>query len=377
MSICKHPNIVSLFCTFSDPNHLYYVLELCPNGELLTWLKKFGNFDLNTVRFYTAEIALALEFLHKHNIIHRDLKPENLLLTASMHLKLTDFGTSKELEGSDTLARSNSFVGTAEYVCPELLSIKETSAASDLWALGAIVYQLITGRMPFHGATQYLTFQNVLNRQFSYPQQPFDAHARDLVDGLLALEPAKRLGAAGYEPLKAHPFFAGLDWASLHETAPPAMAASEVAWTWEADARSPASSADEPGGGEGEREAGPSSSGAPEGVAYDAQATETFKKHLVKDERVLRCGIIWKRRRISVRKRHLLLTTTPRLIYIDPATDETKGEIPLSPETKIEVKSKKAFIIHTPGRKYILEDANKNASLWNNAIKIQISKLSS
>src|SRR3989338_6161775 len=205
LSMCRHPNIVSLFCTFSDPNHLYYVLELCPNGELLTWLKKFGNFDLNTARYYIAEIVSALEYLHKHNIIHRDLKPENLLFTSNMHLKLTDFGTSKQLEGSDTLARSNSFVGTAEYVCPELLNVKETSAASDLWALGVIVYQLLTGRMPFHGATQYLTFQNVLNRRLLFPQQSFDPDAKDLIEKLLQVDPTSRLGAGpdGYALLKS------------------------------------------------------------------------------------------------------------------------------------------------------------------------------
>ena len=392
LAMCKHPNIVSMFCTFSDPNHLYYVLELCPNGELLTWLKKVGSFDLASARFYSAEIVAALQYLHQRNVIHRDLKPENLLFAQNMHLKLTDFGTSKELEGGDTLARSNSFVGTAEYVCPELLNVKETSGASDLWALGVIVFQLLTGRMAFHGATQYLTFQNVLHRRFSFPQQPFDPHAKDLIEQLLQLDPAARLGAGpgGYDRLKAHPFFEGIDWLALPDTIPPEIKASSTQWTWEGEESPPAfcTSTSTTGASTGGVEAvdpassdaltsstsSPASSSAQTPMAYDVQATEAFSKHLIKGERVLKSGVIYKRRRISVRKRHLLLTSTPRLVYIDPTSDETKGEIPISAEMKIEVKSSKSFVILTPGRKWNLEDANKNAQLWASAIKVQLSK---
>jgi len=89
---------------------LYYVLELCPNGELLGQLKKYTSFDEKCTAFYTAEIINALEFLHNSGVIHRDLKPENILLDANMHIKLTDFGTAKII-GTEKNARSNSFVG--------------------------------------------------------------------------------------------------------------------------------------------------------------------------------------------------------------------------------------------------------------------------
>jgi serine/threonine protein kinase len=128
------------------------VLELCPNGELLGQLKKVGSFDVNVAAFYAGEIVLALEYLHANGIIHRyfylilslltqvkrDLKPENVLLDEHMHVKLTDFGTSKiigtekngkqhKIEFLILQARSNSFVGTAEYVSPELLNEKITN----------------------------------------------------------------------------------------------------------------------------------------------------------------------------------------------------------------------------------------------------------
>lgn len=388
LSMCHHPNIVSLFCTFSDPGHLYYVIELCPNGELLTWLKRFGPLSLPCTRFYIAELVSALEFLHQHNVIHRDLKPENLLLSDTMHLKLTDFGTSKELQGAETLARSNSFVGTAEYVCPELLSVKENSAASDLWALGVIIYQMLTNRLAFHGSTQYLTFQNVLHRKFAWPQQPMDPDARDLIENLLQLEPSARLGVGlgGYDKLKAHPFFTGIDWTSLSQTTPPPFESSGIVWTWESDATASSS-----GAAGGDHQAADSSSaqqstgGSDEHQqqqqqqqqqAYDTKATQDFGKHLNKDEKVLKAGTIWKRRKLSVKKRTLLLTSTPRLVYIDPRSDETKGEIPFSEDMKVEIKSKKGFLIKTPGRNWILEDSNKNAQLWVSAIKLQLAKLS-
>lgn len=100
-------------------------MELASNGELLGQLKKLGTFSLECAAFYSAELVQALEYLHSRGIIHRDLKPENVLLDEKMHLKLTDFGTAKII-GNEERARANSFVGTAEYVSPELLNEKVT-----------------------------------------------------------------------------------------------------------------------------------------------------------------------------------------------------------------------------------------------------------
>jgi 3-phosphoinositide dependent protein kinase-1 len=130
--------------------------------------------------------VLAVEYLHSLGIVHRDLKPENLLLDENMHLKLTDFGTAKVI-GTELRARSEvnatflffffflfdfffviwqSFVGTAEYISPELLEQKMASRQSDIWAIGCIIYQMFCGRPAFRGATEFLTFQKVRQRRF-------------------------------------------------------------------------------------------------------------------------------------------------------------------------------------------------------------------
>ncbi|GJJ75520.1 3-phosphoinositide dependent protein kinase-1 [Entomortierella parvispora] len=221
-----HPGVVKLYSTFQDSSSLYYVLELCQNGELLTFIKKLGSFDENCTRFYAAQILTAVEYIHSQGVIHRDLKPENILLDQRMYVKLTDFGTAKMLEPSEDGTdsdRANSFVGTAEYVSPELLTEKAACKSSDLWALGCIIYQLLTGRPPFKGSNEYQTFQKIVKLEYSFPPG-FPAAAMDLVSKLLVHDPNDRLGANNtIGLLKQHPFFNGINWADLWEQPAPRL----------------------------------------------------------------------------------------------------------------------------------------------------------
>lgn len=167
--------------------------------------------------------------MHSRAVIHRDLKPENVLLDDKMRVKITDFGTAKildppkrpvqqngdggipvagdPLEGIDD-DRANSFVGTAEYVSPELLTEKAACKASDLWAFGCIVFQLLAGRPPFKAANEYQTFQKIVNLEYEFPKG-FPPVAKDLVERLLVLDPAKRLSI---EHIKNHELFDGIEW---------------------------------------------------------------------------------------------------------------------------------------------------------------------
>lgn len=235
--LTDHPGIVRLYYTFQDERSLYFVLDLATGGELLGILRKMSTFDLDCTKFYAAQILDAVEYMHLRGIIHRDLKPENVLLDDQMHVKITDFGTAKildlpgpsrfgkvsvtndPLDGADT-DRAVSFVGTAEYVSPELLTDKNACKASDLWAFGCIIYQLLAGRPPFKAGNEYQTFQKIVGLEYSFPDR-FPEVAKDLVEKLLVLNPADRLPI---DAIKRHPFFDGIQWGKgLWKQKPPKL----------------------------------------------------------------------------------------------------------------------------------------------------------
>ncbi|KAI5862253.1 hypothetical protein GGS23DRAFT_605830 [Durotheca rogersii] len=229
--LTEHPGIVRLYYTFQDESSLYYVLDLCNGGELLGVLKKTGTFDVECTRFFGAQILDAIEYMHSRGVIHRDLKPENVLLDDQLHVKITDFGTARllsdprapqptpRLEDTGTSSRGKdqddnraaSFVGTAEYVSPELLTNKNACKASDLWAFGCIIYQLLAGRPPFKAGSEYLTFQKIVNLEYEFPAG-FPPAARDLVERCLVLDPARRLTI---EHIKNHEFFDGQQFGKI------------------------------------------------------------------------------------------------------------------------------------------------------------------
>lgn len=220
--LTDHPGVVRLYYTFQDERSLYFVLDLCNGGELLGVLKRMTTFDEECTRFYGAQILDTIAYMHSKGVIHRDLKPENVLMDSNQHIKITDFGTAKMLgahqdssgrtyydaDASESRDRASSFVGTAEYVSPELLTDKNACKASDLWAFGCIIYQLLAGRPPFKAANEYLTFQKIVALEYEFPAG-FPDVARDLVERLLVLDPVRRLTL---ENVKNHEFFTGITW---------------------------------------------------------------------------------------------------------------------------------------------------------------------
>ncbi|KAI5091599.1 3-phosphoinositide-dependent protein kinase 1 precursor [Silurus meridionalis] len=225
LSTIDHPFFVKLYFTFQDAEKLYFGLSYAKNGELLRYIRKIGSFDETCTRFYSAEIVGALEYLHSIGIIHRDLKPENILLNEEMHIQITDFGTAKQFTSDSPRTRASSFVGTAQYVSPELLTEKSACKSSDLWALGCIIYQLVAGLPPFRAANEYLIFQKIIKLEYDFPEK-FFSKAKDLVEKLLCSDPTKRLGCeemGGYNPLRAHSFFESISWENLHLQTPPKL----------------------------------------------------------------------------------------------------------------------------------------------------------
>lgn len=170
-------------------------------------------FTEEDVKFYLAELALALNHLHGIGIIYRDLKPENILLDQDGHIALTDFGLSKQpLDGSKTY----SFCGTVEYMAPEVVNRKGHHFAADWWSFGVLMYEMLTGNLPFHGATRQDTMNQILKTKLGMPDN-LSPEAQSLLRVLFKRHPQNRLGAGpnGIEDIKRHEFFATIDWAAL------------------------------------------------------------------------------------------------------------------------------------------------------------------
>lgn len=375
-----HPFIVRLHYTFQDDKKLYFVLGLASNGELLKWIKKLGSFDEECTRYYAAEILSALEHMHNKGIIHRDLKPENILLDDSMHVQLTDFGTAKFLSEEDD-GHANSFVGTAQYVSPELLTDKLACKSSDLWALGCIVYQLLAGKVPFRAGNEYQTFKKITALDYSFPDG-FPERAKDLVEKLLLLDPKARLGSeenGGFEALRQHPFFEGIKWDTLHETKPPQLDAYLP----------PMSPGDIPlhGHDDNADELADKMAAAylQRAGSYNIEKVQRADErakllaHQAKEspwhsflnsgELIIKTGLVDKRKGMFAKRRQLILTDTPRILYIDPETMTVKGEIPWSSDMFPQYKNMKIFFIHTPMRTYYLEDVERTSITWVDTIQ--------
>jgi 3-phosphoinositide dependent protein kinase-1 len=223
LDILRHPAIVQLYCTFQDKENLYYVLELCRGGDLLFHLNKTGAFDEASARFYAAEVLSAILYAHSKRVAHRDIKPENVLLSSSMHAKLSDFGCAKQF--NDVRERSKSFCGTPEYVCPELLNDDRSAGIeADMWSFGVLLFQLLSGKLPFRGITEYHTMLAVAAGDYTVPSW-ISSDATDLIKKLLVREPNLRLTAA---EAKNHPFFVGVNWEVLHAQPPPQITCSPL-----------------------------------------------------------------------------------------------------------------------------------------------------
>lgn len=231
----KHPFLAQIMCTFQDSENLYIIMTLAKKGDLLKLMRKSGGkFDLDLTRFYSSEIVVALEHMHSLKIIHRDLKPENILVADTGHILVTDFGSakildrvesSKQTDGREGRKRRVSFVGTAQFVSPEILKGEPVQQACDYWALGAIIYQLLTGKHAFHDICEYLIYRRVINATYKIPED-FPETAANIVRKLLVVNVKDRLGSiesGGAGAVKKDSFFDGVQWDSITETEAPQL----------------------------------------------------------------------------------------------------------------------------------------------------------
>ena len=248
LATANHPFIVTLYHSFQSPRHLYLCMEYCMGGEFFRALqtRKMKCISESDARFYSAEVTAALEYLHMMGFIYRDLKPENILLHRSGHIMLSDFDLSKQTDhihnpelvsGSRSTSNlpqldtnvcttgfsTNSFVGTGEYIAPEVIWGKGHTSAVDWWTLGIFIYEMVFGITPFKGATRNETFANILKNEVKFPEyNSMSSSCRNLVKKLLVKDPAKRLGfKSGASEIKSHAFFKTVQWDLLRNQKPP------------------------------------------------------------------------------------------------------------------------------------------------------------
>uniref|UniRef100_A0A914QBW8 non-specific serine/threonine protein kinase n=1 Tax=Panagrolaimus davidi TaxID=227884 RepID=A0A914QBW8_9BILA len=218
----SHPFIVRLHYAFQTEGKLYLILDFLRGGDLFTRLSKEVMFTEEDVKFYLAELTLALEHLHTLGIVYRDLKPENILLDSDGHINVTDFGLSKE--SVDNEGKTYSFCGTVEYMAPEVVNRRGHSTAADWWSLGVLMYEMLTGHLPFQGENRRETMTQILKAKLRMPGF-LSPEAQSLLRSLFKRNPQNRLGSGpeGIQQIKDHAFFANIDWIRLfkREIPPP------------------------------------------------------------------------------------------------------------------------------------------------------------
>ncbi|CAH2250249.1 serine threonine- kinase Sgk1 isoform X2, partial [Pelobates cultripes] len=265
----KHPFLVGLHFSFQTTSRLYFILDYINGGELFYHLQRERCFLEPRARFYAAEIASALGYLHSLNIVyryepqiqsmlhiffpsankhfsavichictslaiffflehwcrihlfnqitffcvHRDLKPENILLDSQGHIVLTDFGLCKEnIEPNGT---TSTFCGTPEYLAPEVLHKQPYDRTVDWWCLGAVLYEMLYGLPPFYSRNTAEMYDNILNKPLQLKPNITNS-ARNLLEGLLQKDRTKRIGAKNdFTEIKNHIFFTPINWDDL------------------------------------------------------------------------------------------------------------------------------------------------------------------
>ncbi|KAI1300726.1 serine/threonine protein kinase, AGC [Mortierella claussenii] len=282
LATSNHPFIVTLYHSFQSEEYLYLCMEYCMGGEFFRALQlRPGKYLLEEdAKFYAAEVIAALEYLHLMGFIYRDLKPENILLHHTGHIMLTDFDLSKQSSpaGEPTVVmstspstppaidtkscianlRTNSFVGTEEYIAPEVIKGTGHTSSVDWWTLGILIYEMLYGITPFKGRHRDATFHSILHtdvqfpesstptshnggrkhqqqqqqqqqqqhhqqqQQQFYPPQQVSADCKSLIRKLLIKDEQLRLGSnAGATDVKQHAFFKTTNWALLRHLTPP------------------------------------------------------------------------------------------------------------------------------------------------------------
>ena len=216
-----YPLLCGLVFCFQNEERIFFVMPFLSGGELFQHLRKFRRFDEDKVRFYGAQIALALQYLHNKGIIYRDLKPENILMDEDGYLRLADFGMAKKLKFNE---KAMSFCGTPEYLSPEIITMEGHDRMADWWSFGILLFEMLCGLPPFYTDNLDKMYDSIKNNPVKFPKKiNLGEDTKDIIKKLLEKNPKKRLGYEnGIEDIKSHPFFSSIDFTLVEQKKLPA-----------------------------------------------------------------------------------------------------------------------------------------------------------
>ncbi|CAL8102978.1 unnamed protein product [Orchesella dallaii] len=202
------PFIVELKYHFMDHANLYMVMDFINGGEMFYHLQKFKKFSESQAKFYAAQIVLCFEYLHMLDLVYRDLKPENLLIDNTGYVKMTDFGFAKRIKG-----RTWTLCGTPEYLAPEVIMAKGYGKAVDWWAVGVLIYEMVSGRSPFYAEQPLQIYEKIVAGKVKFPNF-MGEDCKDIVKNILQVDLTRRFGNLknGVHDIKNHKWFQSVDW---------------------------------------------------------------------------------------------------------------------------------------------------------------------
>ena len=395
LSQLNSPFIVDILGSFIEHEKIYIVMEYLSKGDFSDFIRLNYPLKIDTIKFYTAEIVKFLEYIQSKKIVHRDLKPENIMMNGKWHIQVIDFGTARilgkyfdkinmefkedsyyDISETDDLKgnkiaineededdfgdiqsrperRGMTFVGTAEYVSPEVLGDKPAEFGADIWALGIMIYQMFYGKTPFKEKTSYLIFRKIEQLKIDFNDDKniqIPEEAKDLINKILVKDPSKRLGAgeSGTEydisNLKAHPFFKGIQWDNLQNLDPPNSENFDFLLN-KKNQKTNIKKTEE----------------------NNNNQNSNCKKEI--KEIILKEGELDKKSPwLHYNKRKVILYSTPKIVYIDPSNNKVKGEIYLDKNIKVNHINMNIFDVVSSKRNFRFKTSDGEALIWEKSI---------
>ena len=392
LSQINNPYIVDIIGSFIEQGKIYIVMEYLSKGDFSDFIRLNFPLKIINIKFYAAEIVNFLEYIQSKKIVHRDLKPENIMMNEKWHIQVIDFGTARilgkyfdkenmEFKDDDTFydvsetddlkgnkivineddeddfddeiqkkpeRRGMTFVGTAEYVSPEVLGDKPAEFGADIWALGIMIYQMFYGKTPFKERTNYLIFRKIEQLKIDFDEDDkiqIPEEAKDLISKILVKDPSKRLGAglpgSDYDisHLKSHPFFKGISWNNLYKLNVPNSDNFDFLLKNQKN------------------------------QVKEENSNKNIENKNEEKEVVLKEGELDKKSPyLHYNKRKVILYSTPKMVYIDPSNNKVKGEIYLDKTVKVNHINDNIFDIVSTKRNFRFKTTDGEALIWEKII---------